>query len=83
MSYVIFDCKVQVRNGVTFVWSVRNAQSGVRIGLVKWWPAWRKYVYQADDDTIYDPACLREIADWVEARTKEHRDDLARIKTME
>ena len=57
-------------------------KKGHHLGTVQWLGAWRQYVFvpllRDEDDGlfneyVYNPACLREIADFVEAKTKEHR----------
>lgn len=63
-------------SGITKIWYVVNTMSGQddQIGYIRWHGAWRKYVYQVPDESFYDWECLRFIADFIEARTIEHRE---------
>lgn len=61
-------------SGKTKVWHVRNkSREGVDDvpGVIKWHGGWRKYVFHSDY-AFYDWECLRMIADFIEAATKEH-----------
>ena len=43
------------------------------LGEVKWFGRWRGYAFFPELYTIYEQKCMREIADFIEAQTKEHR----------
>lgn len=60
-------------SGKTHIWRVADVR-GTRIGLVKWYGAWRKYCFFPENRTLYDPSCLRELADFIVDRTREHRE---------
>lgn len=57
----------------TSVWFVSNAETKEKIGYVKWYGPWRKYCYFPIDQTVYEQDCLRDIANFIENATKEHR----------
>ena len=59
----------------TKVWIVDPREYGHRLGKVSWYSPWRKYCFYPDTQlqTIFEEQCLRDIADFCEARTKEHR----------
>lgn len=44
----------------TKVISVENNE-GLRIGVISWHSPWRKYVFEAEDNTIFDEKCLEEL----------------------
>ena len=58
----------------TKIWGVHNINESddVNIGIIKWYGGWRKYVYYTEN-AYYDWTCLRGIADFCEAMTKEHK----------
>ena len=56
----------------TKTWWVR-AKGGSTIGLVAWFGRWRKYSFFPEGGTVWEQVCLREIADFCEARTREHK----------
>jgi len=50
-------------------WAVvpREATSNASaIGVVKWYGAWRKYAFFPFQQTLYEPTCLRDIADFID-----------------
>ena len=53
-------------------WAVMTKERPTQIGTVSWWGPWRKYVFHAGPQTLFDQDCLRDIADFVEAETKAH-----------
>ncbi len=60
-------------SGKTKIWHVTGKNGPADgIGIIRWHGPWRKYVYESDE-AFYDPDCLRLIADFLEAATKEHK----------
>jgi len=57
----------------TKVWTVYTKISIDALGAVIWFTRWRKYTYESNHDIVYDENCLREIADFIEQQTKEHK----------
>lgn len=60
-------------SGKTKIWHVvnkRDPENDVP-GVIKWNGGWRKYVYHSDL-AFYDPQCMRQIADFMEAETAAH-----------
>lgn len=53
-------------------WAVRE-RSGGDIGTIKWFPRWRKYGFFPCHGTVYEETCLREIAEFCQARTADRK----------
>jgi hypothetical protein len=45
----------------------------VSLGVVKWYAPWRKYCFYPHPHTIFEEVCLRDIAQFVQDRTAEHK----------
>ena len=60
-------------------WSVVSKEQGVELGTIDWFPRWRKYVFNPAYGTCYEQDCLRDIARFIEERTREHRFAAARV----
>lgn len=60
----------------TSVWLVKP-KDGSPIGMVRWYGPWRKYCFYPGDATVYEQDCLRDIADFCERKTKEHKNAAA------
>jgi hypothetical protein len=73
-AHLMFKAAGLSESGKTQRWLVANF-NGTILADIKWHGAWRKYCFfpWKEKETLYDAACLREIADFCEARTKEHR----------
>ena len=56
----------------TKIWNVCAIGSGDVLGIVKWHGAWRRYAF-FPKDALFEEQCLRDIADFIELKTKEHR----------
>jgi hypothetical protein len=59
--------------GVTKRWEIRATQGNLVIGLVSWSNGWRRYVLRPGYPTEWEQDCLRDVADFLEARTREHK----------
>lgn len=59
-------------SGKTSLWDVRT-NDGSLLGEVRWFGRWRKYAFYPRGDTLFEQTCLREIAEFIEMRTREHR----------
>lgn len=59
VSYLQFN---QVRDtGKTKVFQVVSIQRGIPLGEVKWFAAWRRYVFFPEQSTLFDANCLDEL----------------------
>lgn len=56
-------------------WQVRsNDRRETILGVIAWFASWRKYTFQSSINySVFDERCLREIADFIETKTKEHK----------
>ncbi len=54
-----------------------HARNGDTIGFVEWYPRWKEYVFQADDQTVLSHQCLRDMAMFL---CKAKRWDASEIK---
>ena len=61
----------------TKTWLVSSRLNGNSVGVVEWHGPWRRYVFAPDQDTIFEETCLRQIADFCEKQSDEHRADLS------
>lgn len=59
----------------TFTWEVVAKRGGI-IGTVKWFARWRKYCFFPAADCVFEETCLGEIAEFIVARTREHKEGL-------
>lgn len=50
---------------------------GDPLGQIKWWSPWRRYCFFPNPDTVFEQVCMREIADFVENKTREHKATVA------
>lgn len=72
MSYLRFPLSGHSLSGRTMIWDV---YSTVHLGEISWYGPWRAYTFMTSDrHNILDKKCLREIADFCEAKTQEHRN---------
>lgn len=76
MSYLHFAPYQPEKPRVTKIWLVFNKTApsgGHHLASIQWYAPWRKYTAQFDGQSVFDPTCLREIADFCETQTKEHK----------
>jgi len=63
----------RTKSGRTVLFDVVPKDGGPKLGSVHWYAPWRRYVFQPCMGTIYEPVCLRGLADVCETLTKEHK----------
>lgn len=61
-------------NPKTSVWEVQAKSSRVLLGTIKWYGGFRKYAFFPEIDTVYEEDCMRDISDFIEAKTREHKN---------
>lgn len=47
-----------------------TAPAGTPLGIVKWHPGWRRYAFFPAPGTLFEPTCLRDLADFCETQTQ-------------
>lgn len=73
MSYIRFDPNGRSPSGKTQQWYVTPSDNTETIGEVKWYGPWRAYAFFPWPDCVFEQKCLREIAEFIEHQTSEHR----------
>lgn len=73
-QYTAFE-EVENPGKKTRIWDMRS-KTGFMTGSIRWWGAWRKYVFFPEPDCLFDKDCLRLIADFCEEQTRYHMQRL-------
>ncbi len=64
----------------TLVWMVAgrggDGADDFELGYVKWFAPWKTYSFEPHSGTVFEKRCLRDIAQFCEELTKEHRERL-------
>lgn len=76
-QYVKFEETGLSASRKTKIWLVKNAQSDFEIGRIRWFPNWRKYVFEPAPNCIFDPNCLGDIKDFLLKALEEHKEGAA------
>jgi hypothetical protein len=64
MPKLMFQEEVLPRHK-TKAYHVRSNINATYLGVISWWPHWRRYVFHPDSSTLYDVECLKEIVDFI------------------
>jgi hypothetical protein len=48
-------------SGLTQIWEVTSVHTGVNLGKISWYAAWRRYAFYPSP-SLFDADCLQEIA---------------------
>lgn len=76
-SYLNFvEIKDSKRKTKQFYVSNLTIEPLIILGYISFYPAWRKYIFHPNNQitAIFDPNCLREIADFCEKKTNEWKE---------
>lgn len=73
-KYIDFKFLNQSPTGKTKIWEVLTKEERpITLGSVKWFGRWRAYAFHPEHDTLFEKSCLRDIADFCEYETINHR----------
>jgi hypothetical protein len=63
----------------TRIWTV-HPFDGVNsnLGEVRWYSPWRQYAFYPTSLSLFEKECLRDIADFCESKTQDHRKSVIR-----
>ena len=73
-EWITFEERGWSKSGKTKIWYVRANDGGAILGGVSWFSQWRKYAFGPSIGTVFEPTCLRDIADFCETATKAHKE---------
>ena len=59
--------------GKTKVWDVLSGGNGLLLGSLRWYPPWRRYVFEPTFATLFDRNCMMLIINFIDARMAERR----------
>ena len=64
--------------GTTSLHQVYNTENGSFLGVIKFYGAWRKYVFAPQPNTIFEPICLGDITNFLNNLTNAWRAEQQR-----
>lgn len=67
---------------VTHSWLVFPKRAATPIGTVKWHAPWRRYCYFPEANSLYDGACLQEIAFFCADKTIKRKEERRRERAL-
>jgi len=64
-----------VSPGKTGIWLVLNKSSQTKLGIIKWYGAWRQYCFypEVEYQTIFSKGCLEDINSFIKMQMDERR----------
>jgi len=68
-KYILFELIGQTSK--TQRWAVINKSSDIELGELKWYGAWRQYIFEPINNSFYNNGCLRTIIDFLDRINKE------------
>jgi hypothetical protein len=81
-SYIIFQIANEIAGRKTASWDVLSKHTGGLLGRVKWFGPWRKYSFFPAPNCVFEATCMREISQFIEDRTREHRASRMNSQTL-
>jgi len=87
-TFIVFVDEGVPRGQKTHIYRVQvnNVSSpeadSIVLGTVKWFGRWRGYAFFPCQQTVYEQVCLREIADFCEEFSREHRAEKRKRATV-
>jgi hypothetical protein len=53
-------------SGLTEIWQVASAHTGIDLGKISWYAPWRRYAFFPAASIVFDATCLTEIAKFLD-----------------
>jgi hypothetical protein len=75
MSHLLMEERARDSGKLTRTWDVLAAADRTRLGTVKWWTHWRRYVFFPEPERLFDAVCLQIIANYLELATSAQKED--------
>jgi len=72
-THIVFVERPAPASYKTKIWSVENRHGDGFLGDVRWYVPWRCYSFYPATACVFEKVCLREIADFCDRKTKEHK----------
>ncbi len=54
-------------------WQVVAKKDEFLLGEVQWFGRWKRYAFFPFEETLFEATCLRDLAAFCEAKTREHK----------
>ena len=67
------EFKIRKDNGVTKIWEIKPKDNESPLGFIRWYSPWRKYAFFPIENTLYEPTCLRDIAEFIEEQMQKRK----------
>lgn len=61
--------------GKTKVFRVTSKGGNFIMGVISWYPAWRRYTFQPGVQTIFDAKCLTDISKFIDDLMRARKDN--------
>ena len=61
------------QNPKTEIYLVLAKDGNAELGQVRWHAQWRRYAFFPRPDTVYEPTCLRDLAEFCDKATAAHK----------
>jgi hypothetical protein len=71
-KFLVFQDLGYSSSGKTKRWKVLNLGQ-TKLGYISWLGRWRRYVFHPDEDMIFDSACLKQIAEFLDEKMEERK----------
>jgi len=79
---IIKDCGPLRIGSKTRLYEVSSSHNRCALGILRWYGAFRKYVFVPRQDTLFDSKCLDEVSDFLRERNHEHKAPFRRKKDI-
>jgi hypothetical protein len=58
----------------TKVFAVMNKKNEFRLGIIKWYGAWRQYCFFPSEQTVFSVGCMTDINNFIAELMNEYKD---------
>ncbi len=79
-KYLVFDKYIKQGRRKTPIYEVKNKITLDSLGVIYFYPAWHKYVFESNPQIVYDVSCLTDIINFLQEIQTERKEELKNDK---
>lgn len=72
-SNLLFYKLTRLNGRKTDIFQVANKE-GAPLGIICWWPHWRRYCFFPERDNLFDVTCMLDIVDFINKLMAERKN---------
>ena len=79
-KYIKFVKTVKPPHRKTNIYAIVSKSDKSLLGMIKWYPWWRQFVFFPEEGCVFNPSCMRDIISFIEDLMEKRKQKRAKKK---